>query len=174
MARNYVLNRRAFLGNARTTALLTAAPALFAANVREAEAETSGKYDFETPYNRIGTDSVKWDRQIRIYGKENIAAGMGIADMDFRCAPAITKALSDRIQHENWGYLDIPRSYLDGIINWNKRRYGIEINPDLLLVNDGVHPGIISALKTFSPPGSRVILQTPAYDGFYGDITFAG
>ena len=32
---------------------------------------------------------------------------MGIADMDFSVAPVITKALMDRMQHENWGYLDM-------------------------------------------------------------------
>jgi len=32
---------------------------------------------------------------------------MGIADMDFKVAPSITKALMDRLQHENWGYLDM-------------------------------------------------------------------
>ena len=80
---------------------------------------------------------------------------MGIADMDFRCAPAISKALADRIRHENWGYLDLPRSYTDGIINWNKRRQGIDINPDLLLVTDGVHPDIISVLKPFRLPEAR-------------------
>lgn len=158
------LHRRAFL---RNTALLSAAAG--------ASGETSaGKYDFDTPYNRVGTDCVKWDRQIKIYGKENIAVGMGIADMDFRCAPAITKALADRIKHENWGYLDLPKSYTDGIVSWNKRRYGIDINPDLLLPTDGVHPGIISVLKTYSPPGSKVLMLTPTYDGFYGDIAYAG
>ena len=82
------------------------------------------------------------------------------------------KRLAERIQHENWGYLELPDSYTEGIIKWNKRRYGIDINPDLLLVTDGVHPGIISVLKTFSPPGSKVLLQTPTYDGFYGDISY--
>ena len=70
------------------------------ARAAEADATPSGRYDFDTPYSRIGTDSVKWDRQIKTYGKENIAVGMGIADMDFRCAPAISKALAERIQHE--------------------------------------------------------------------------
>ena len=44
---------------------------------------------------------------MRLYGKGSIEVGMGIADMDFRAAPAITKALQDRMQHENWGYLDM-------------------------------------------------------------------
>ena len=169
-----VLNRRAFLRNAQMTALLGAAGAgaSSAANAAEAEGTPGGKFDFDTPYNRIGTDSVKWDQQIRLFGKENIVVGMGIADMDFRCAPVITKALAQRIKHENWGYLDTPRSFTDAIINWNKRRYGIEINPDLLLLTTGVHPALISALQTFSPPGSKVLLLTPGYDGFYGDISF--
>ena len=173
MSRKHVLNRRAFLRNAQLSALVSAG-GTGVGEAFEADAATGGKYDFDAPYNRIGTDSVKWDRQIRIYGKENIAVGMGIADMDFRCAPAITKALADRVRHENWGYLDLPRSFTDGIIRWNQRRYGVDINPDLLLVTDGVHPGIISVLKTFSPPGSKVLMQTPVYDGFYGDIAFAG
>jgi cystathionine beta-lyase len=177
MSGNKRLNRRAFLSNARIAALVgavgTGATATSMAGF-EGDDTSGGRYDFDTPYNRIGTDSVKWDRQIRLFGKENIAVGMGIADMDFKCAPAITKALTERIKHENWGYMDVPRAYTEGIINWNQRRYGIDINPDLLLITDGVHPGIISVLKTFSPPGSRVIVQTPTYDGFYSDIAYVG
>src|SRR5439155_1790227 len=98
--------------------------------------------------------------------------GMGIADMDFRCAPAITKALTERLQHENWGYLDMPKSFGDGIVSWNKKRYGIDINPEMLVITTGVHPGLIAALRTFSPPGSKVLLNTPTYNGFYGDLTY--
>ena len=134
-----------------------------------------GRYDFDTPYNRIGTESVKWDTPIATYGKENITVGMGIADMDFRCAPVITKALEERVHHEVWGYLkEYPPAFIDGIVKWNKRRYGIDINPDLLVVSNGVHPAIIAALKTFSPPGSRVLLQTPVYNGFYSDLDWVG
>lgn len=169
MAEHNGLERRAFLGRAPWTAIAGAAglriPFLAAAGTE--------KYDFDTPYNRIGSDCVKWDRQIRIYGKENIAAGMGIADMDFRAAPVITKALAERVKHENWGYLDVPRSFSEAIIHWNKRRYGIEVKPELLLMSTGVHPSIVSALRTFSPPGSKVLLLTPTYDGFFGDIAAA-
>ena len=35
----------------------------------------------------------------------------------------------------------------------------------------GVHPGLIATLKTFSPKGTKVLLQTPTYNGFYGDLT---
>jgi cystathionine beta-lyase len=98
---------------------------------------------------------------------------MGIADMDFRAAPCITKALAERCSHENWGYLDAPRSYTDAIVSWNKTRYNIDINPDRLVLTTGVHPGIIAALHTFSPPGSKVLLTTPTYNGFYSDLRYA-
>ena len=165
------LDRRAFLKNAGLTALAGAAvPRDLAAT----EITTASGFDFDTVYNRVGTDCVKWDRQIRNHGKDSIAVGMGIADMDFRAAPAITKALAERMRHENWGYLDTPRWYLDSIVNWNKRRYGVEINPELLLHSTGVHQGLISAIRTFSPPGSKVIVQSPVYDAFYTDITLVG
>ena len=160
------MNRRGFLGAALAgTPLLTATAAKAAANT---------KFDFDTPYNRFGTDSVKWDAQARRYGKNSIVAGMGISDTDFRTAPAITKALAERVKHENWGYLDMPQSFLDTIIGWNKRHYAIEIDPKKMLLSTGVHPSIVSALRAFSPPGSKVLVLTPTYDGFFGDITAAG
>jgi cystathionine beta-lyase len=136
----------------------------------------NGKYDFDTPYNRFGTDSTKYDQQIRVYGKDSVQVGMGIADMDFRAAPAITKALMERMQHENWGYLDMGgsmgRAFNENIIAWNKKRYGLTVNPESVVITTGVHPGLIAALKTFCPPGSKVLLNTPTYNGFYGDLTY--
>ncbi len=171
------VDRRTFLRNAGMTALVGAAatgtPVLTAAGDPAVE-PVNGRYDFDTVYSRLGTDCVKWDQQIRTFGKDSIAVGMGIADMDFRAAPVITKALQERIQHENWGYLDIPHSYVESIVSWYKRRYGVDINPDLLLHATGVHPAIISALRAFSPAGTKVLLQTPTYNGFYGDISAVG
>ena len=163
-----MLNRRAFLRNA---SLLAGSPLAHSA---ADDYGTSGKFDFDTPYNRIGTDCTKWDGPIRTYGKENILVGMGIADMDFRAAPCVTKALTKRVQHENWGYMDVPHSFIETIIGWNKRRYGIDIHPDSILLSNGVHPALISALKAFSPPGSKVLMLTPIYSGFYGDLSFCG
>jgi cystathionine beta-lyase len=177
MSQHHELNRRAFLKNAGLTALVGAVgtgPSLAAVAARATSASADSRYDFDEVYDRVGTDCVKWDQQIQTYGKEHIAVPMGIADMDFRIAPAITKALVARIQHENYGYLSTPRSLTESIIGWNKRRYGIDINPDLLLHATGVHPCILSALRAFSPPGTKVIVQSPTYNAFYPDITISG
>jgi len=180
MLQNDGLNRRAFLRNAGMTALVGAVgsstPFGAAAAAAPAAADTNGKFDFDTPYNRFGTDSVKYDQQIRVYGKDSVQVGMGIADMDFRVAPPITKALKERLEHENWGYLDmggsLGKSMTEHIVGWNKKRYGLTVNPDAVVMTTGVHPGIIAALKVFSPPGSKVLLNTPTYNGFYGDLTY--
>jgi cysteine-S-conjugate beta-lyase len=173
------VNRRSFLKHAGLSALAGAAagaPSPVAAAAEAAFAAPDGRFDFDTPYNRFGTDSTKWDQQIRVWGKDSIVAGMGTADMDFRAAPVITKALADRLQHENWGYLDTGGSavttFIESIAAWNKRRHGIDVNPDSVVLTTGVHPGLIAALKTFSPPGSKVLMTTPVYSGFYSDLAY--
>ena len=182
MSQHDGLNRRAFLRNAGMTALVGAvgpgaslkAMTGVAAGAAFGAAADNGKFDFDTPLNRLGTDSVKWDQALRQNEMGTIVAGMGIADMDFRCAPVISKALLERIQHENWGYLDTPKSFTDGIVAWNKKRYGIDVNPESVVITTGVHPGLIAAIKTFCPVGSKVLLTTPTYNGFYGDLRFTG
>jgi cystathionine beta-lyase len=176
MSHNHGLNRRAFLKNAGMTALVgavgTGSSLRAAAAGTAAERAADAVFDFDTPYSRIGTDCIKWDQQIEKFGKDKIAVGMGIADMDFRAAPCIGKALAERCTHENWGYLHTPASYVDAIVKWNKRRYGLDIDPKTVVLANGVHPGLIAALQTFSPPGTKVLLTTPTYNGFYGDLRY--
>jgi len=171
------LNRRAFLRNAGLTALAGAAAGsgspLIASTPFAGAQASNGKFDFDTVYNRFGTDSTKFDQQIRVYGPDSVQVGMGIADIDFRAAPSITTAINKRVQHENWGYLDMGKAtpqMQEAVAAWNKRRYGVTIDPNTLVLGNGVHPALIAALKTFSPPGSKVLLQTPTYNGFYSDL----
>lgn len=175
------LNRRAFLRNAGLTALAGAAagssnPLMAAAAGSAFQAPANGKFDFDTIYDRFGSHSTKFDQQIRVYGKGNVEVGMGIADIDFKAAPAITDALNARMKHENWGYLDMGEAtpMLTGAVAaWNKKHYGVDIDPSTMVLSAGVHPALIAALITFSPRGSKVLLQTPTYNGFYSDLTFS-
>ena len=174
MSQNLWLNRRTFIRNAGMTAVVGAASSgsSLASPMTNLPSRQTGStaYDFDTVYDRVGTDSVKWDAAIARYGRENIDVGMGIADMDFQAPPCITQALAERCKHENWGYMSTPRSFYQQIADWNKKRYGLEINPESLTLSDGVHPALIAALNAFSPPGSKVLLGTAVYSGFYGDL----
>ena len=75
------LDRRSFLKNAGLTALAgavgttgaslavgavatAASPAPVGNAGNAGSAEPGAKFDFDTPYSRVGTDSTKWDRQI--------------------------------------------------------------------------------------------------------------
>ena len=174
MSRSLELNRRAFLKSAGATAVLGAVGAKPVSAI-----ETTGvpsvllypTYDFDERFSRVGTDCSKWDSPIAMFG-EDIEVAMGIADMDFRTAPCVTRALAERCSHENWGYLRRPESFVQSIVDWNKRRYGLDVDPSTVVVNAGVHEGIIAGLHTFAPPGSRVLMTTPTYDGFYSDLRF--
>jgi cysteine-S-conjugate beta-lyase len=184
MAQGYSLDRRSFLRNAGLTALVGAmgpgtnpVRAVTSVAAKSGGAPPAGRFDFDTVYARFGTECVKYDQQIRTYGKASVQVGMGIADMDFRAAPCITRALQQRFEHENWGYLDmgaVTPPLAEGIAAWNKRRYGVTIDPASFVFTTGVHPALIFALQAFSPRGSKVLLTTPVYDGFYSDLAFTG
>lgn len=169
-------NRRAFLKNVGTTALIGAAGTHAASTIAATAPAAAGKsrFDLDNVYNRVGTDCSKWDKQIEKFGRENLVVPMGVADMDFRGAPCITQALVKRIQHENYGYLAIPDSYNQSIIDWNKRRYGLEIESDWLMNANGVNPAMLSVMRAFAPPGSKVIVHPPTYSAFYSNIKNAG
>ncbi len=174
------LDRRGFLKSAGTTAVLGAVGAKSASATRVLDAppppsgtppQPNQSYDFDEIYDRSGTNCSKWDNVKDRFDTE-IEVAMGVADMDFRSAPCVTRALAERCKHENWGYARRPESYLQAIVDWNQRRYGLEIDPSTLQWSTGVHTGIIAGLMTFAPPGSRVLLTTPAYNGFYSDLRF--
>jgi cystathionine beta-lyase len=170
-------DRRGFLKSAGATAVLGAAGAK-STSVAQVHAgppppppSPNQAHDFDEIFNRVGTNCSKWDNVRARFG-DDIEVAMGVADMDFRAAPCVTRALAQRCDHENWGYVSRPESYLQSIVDWNQRRYDLEIDPSTLAWCTGVHAGVIAGLQTFAPPGSRVLLTTPAYNGFYSDLRF--
>ena len=148
-------------------------------NTASAQSSTSipllagGTYDFDTPYNRVGTNCSRWDSPPRRYPGGEFKYGMGVASMDFECAPCITEALEERCQHHNWGYLSTTEPLRDGIVKWNGERHGIDLDPGAIILSDGVYPGIIAALRSFVPTGNTVLLTSPCYSGFYSMATCA-
>ncbi len=168
-------NRRNFLKGAGMTALagaVGAGKASTAATGSDAKPYLiNDKYDFDTVYNRVGTDCVKWDSQITAFG-DKVKVGMGIADTDFRAAPCIGEAMAERLKHENWGYLsaEAMAAFRETIAEWNYDRYDLEVDPGSLVIATGVHPGLVAAMQTYSPPMSKILMMTPTYNGFYSDV----
>jgi cysteine-S-conjugate beta-lyase len=171
-------DRRSFLRNAGLGGgVLALGPlaASLASSPAAAADSSGGKYDFDNIANRIGHDSVKWDGALRTEKIDHVVAGMGIADMDFKCAPAISAALRKLAQYDNWGYIDMGqpdrKAWLQSIVDWNRKRYGITaMNTENMGILTGVHPGLLATLRAYTKPGDKVLMATPIYNGFYGDI----
>ena len=81
------------------------------------------KYDFDSCIDRTKVMSIKWSSKLRqeMYGESDVIP-LGIADMDFKAAPAVAKAIQDRAAHENYGYGYLADEFLMACVNWQKRR----------------------------------------------------
>jgi cystathionine beta-lyase len=170
MSSKSVFDRRQFLKVAGASAAMSAIPA----HAATAAVAADGSFDFDEVVDRTGTDSIKWDRVIARYGEENVQVAMGIADMDFRVAPAISNAIQKRVNHDVWGYGSSAASYKEAVVEWNKRHHGEELVVEKTVVSAGVHEGLISAVRAFGPNGGKVILLTPTYSTFFLDVRKGG
>lgn len=127
------------------------------------------KYDFDKLTERRGTNSYKWDSPV-----DADVLPMWVADMDFEVAPAITKALQERVAQGIFGYTMVPDSYYEAIVGWFKRRHGWTLERDRILYTTGVVPAVSCALKALTLPGEKVLVQTPAYNCFFSSIANSG
>ena len=124
-------------------------------------------YDFDTPVDRRGTDSVKWN-----VGPDELP--MWVADMDFRTAPEIREALQRRLDHGVFGYTDIPDEWYGAYRSWWRDRHGFEMEKDWLIFCTGVVPAISSAVRKLTTPNENVVIQTPVYNIFVNSIVNNG
>ena len=127
------------------------------------------KYDFDKVVPRRGTNSYKWDLV-----KQDDVIPLWVADMDFAVAPPIQEALRKRMEHPVFGYTLVPDSYYEAVINWFDRRHNWHIEKDWILYTSGVVPAVSCAIKAFTLPGEKVLLQTPAYNCFFSSIRNQG
>lgn len=124
----------------------------------------SDTFDFDTPVDRRGSASYKWDSM-----PEGVLP-MWVADMDFKTAPCIIEALRRRVDHGVFGYTRVPDEYYDATVNWFERRHGWTIDRTHIIYTSGVVPAISAIIKAMTRPGDKVLVQTPAYNCFFSSI----
>ncbi len=138
------------------------------------------KYDFTSILNRVGKDALAVDALGQGWAPAKPREGfdpipMWVADMNFPTAPAVTRAMTERINHPCFGYFDPREEYFDAIINWQTARNGVVgLEKKHIGYENGVLGGILSALGTFCSKGDSVLLNSPVYMGFMGSLTNAG
>lgn len=127
------------------------------------------RYDFDEIVPRRGTFSVKWDTP-----EEEGVVPMWVADMDFRTAPAVREALRRRVEHGVYGYARVPEAFREAMAAWFAGRHGWPLDPAWIRCTPGVVPALGAIIRALTRPGDRVIVQTPAYNSFYGPIRSSG
>lgn len=176
MSKLIQFDRRSFIKGASIGAaagsLATVTNLATAAEIRPGGMK-NGKFDFDEYFDRDGTGNVKWDQQYARFGEESVDFGMGVADTDFRGAPAVKEAILERIQHNNWGYENLTGSYKEAIVQWNEERHGIKVDPATIAISSGVHTPLIATLNAVCQPQTKVLMNTPTYNGFYGDLRWS-
>lgn len=120
-------------------------------------------YDFDTPIDRRGVHSMKWD-----VGAQELP--MWVADMDFQAAPEIRNAIEKRAAHGVFGYTIIPQEWNRAYVNWWERRHGFPMQEDWLIFCTGIVPAISSIVRKLTTPAEKVLLQTPVYNIFFNSI----
>ncbi|HEY8743339.1 MAG TPA: aminotransferase class I/II-fold pyridoxal phosphate-dependent enzyme [Chloroflexota bacterium] len=105
--------------------------------------------------------SAKWMH----YGDEVLAAW--VAEMDFPLAPPIQEALRAAVERGCVGYPDSSRSGLpEAAVAW-LAKLGVHVVPEQVQTLPDVLKGLELGIDVFSPPGSAVIVPTPAYPPFF-------
>lgn len=123
------------------------------------------KYNFDEIINRKDNHSVKYNELGR-FGTDDIIP-LWIADMDFRTAEPVVRALKEKADHGIFGYVYGPDEYFDSFIRWQKRRYGWEVKKELLSFSIGIVPALGALIRQFSEKGDKILIQTPVYSEFY-------
>ena len=120
-------------------------------------------YDFDKIISRYNTNSVKWDTHPNILP-------MWVADMDFETAPAVKTAVQRRAEHGIYGYVHVPDTYYEAIIDWFSRRHHWQMQKEWIIYTTGVVPAISAIIKAMTEPGDGVLIQTPVYNCFFSSI----
>jgi len=94
--------------------------------------------------------------------------GAGLAEMDFGAAPPIIDALASLSADAAFGYLPprMAEELAAACAEFEQRRYGWNIDPELIRPVPDVIRALEIAISHFSRPGSPVIMPTPAYMPF--------
>ena len=123
--------------------------------------------DLERVRNRPG---IKWER----HGSDVLSAW--VADMDVEVPSFITEAVVSRIESGGLGYgfYDEPIPVLEAFKNRMQKAFNWEIQTSEVLRVHDVIQGLEWVLRTLTPDGSGIVVQTPVYPPFYSTVEASG
>lgn len=118
--------------------------------------------NFDKVIDRKNTSSEKWDK----YQGRNIIP-MWVADSDFETAPAIIKALQERVAHGVFGYTVQPTSSVqDAIVKHLSSRYNWKIEKDWIVPLPSLVRGLALSCSVAGDEGDAVLIPNTIYPPF--------
>lgn len=118
--------------------------------------------DFNKEHSRQGTASLKWD----LYRDQDVLP-FWVADMDFKVAEPIQRALEDRVSHGIFGYTLPPDGMAEAVINHLQKSYNWAVDPEWIVWLPGVVTGLAVSCRAFCNDGDELIVNPPIYHHFY-------
>lgn len=129
--------------------------------------------DFDRIIDRKNTRCLKYDFAVKRGMPEDVLP-LWVADMDFETSSYIEDALTERVQEGIFGYSDVQTPYFEIIRDWMIRHHDWEPQEKWLIKIPGVVFALAMAVKAYTDPGDKVLLQQPVYYPFSEVITDNG
>ena len=130
-------------------------------------------FDFDTPIDRRGTTSIKWNVLDGFKPHEDMLP-YWIADTDFATVPEVVEALRKRLEHPVFGYSDPLPSTYKAVQGWWERRHHFSPDTEWMFFTTGVVTGINFSLLALTKPKDKVLTFTPVYDPFFAAVENTG
>ena len=129
--------------------------------------------DFDRIIDRKNTRCLKYDFAVKRGMPEDVLP-LWVADMDFETSSYIEDALTERVKEGIFGYSDAQTPYFEIIRDWMIRHHDWEPQEKWLIKTPGVVFALAMAVKAYTDPGDKVLLQQPVYYPFSEVITDNG
>jgi cystathionine beta-lyase len=128
------------------------------------------QFDFDEEIDRRQVPALKMHRMV--LGADGLDLfPAGVADMDFRVAPAILEAMQQRLEHGVFGYETVPSGLFPALIDWFGKRHSWQVDSGHILRAPNVLNGLATAASLFTRKGDGIIVQPPVFFDFYDIIT---
>ena len=124
------------------------------------------QYNFDVVRSRKGMTAGKWEVLEVSKWKDHDFVPFSVADMDLVTPQPLIDAVVERASLGMYGYTPATGEYFDAIANWMDRRHGWKVDPEWITPLCGVVNGIYEAVKAFTEPGDKIIIQPPVYFPF--------
>ncbi|MEJ6489691.1 aminotransferase class I/II-fold pyridoxal phosphate-dependent enzyme [Leucobacter sp. USCH14] len=110
---------------------------------------------------RTQRTSIKWSR----FGEDVLP--LFVAEMDFAVAPEIRRAMIERVEASDLGYIDGPGGLAAAFSDFARDRWSWHVPHDRVHLATDVATAVVEALRVGRPNGGRLALSTPTYPGFF-------